>query len=56
VTQKDGTKMYFGYMTALHSAGTDGRIEAVGKNGRALLWSLSKVEDVHGNYYIAIII
>jgi hypothetical protein len=52
ITQKGGTKMYFGYMTIMHSANTDGRVEALGHSGRALLWSLSKVEDVHGNYYI----
>ncbi|MBN2445052.1 MAG: VCBS repeat-containing protein, partial [Spirochaetales bacterium] len=51
VTQKNGTKMYFGYNSPDHTEATDGRINAVGKGGKAILWALSKVEDVHGNYY-----
>jgi hypothetical protein len=49
VTQKNGTKMYFGYDAA--SPETDGHIDAVEKGGKALLWALNRVEDVHGNYY-----
>ena len=43
--------MYFGYTSPDHIWENDGFIEAVGKGGKALLWALSKVEDVHGNYY-----
>ena len=51
VTQKNGTKMYFGHKSDDHTEDTDGHIDAVGKDGKALLWALSKVVDVHGNYY-----
>ncbi|MBN2444355.1 MAG: VCBS repeat-containing protein, partial [Spirochaetales bacterium] len=51
VTQKDGKKLYFGYNSSDHTTATDGHIDAVGKGGKALLWALNKVEDVHGNYY-----
>ena len=44
ITNKDGTRLYFG-------ATVDSHIDAVGKNGRALVWGLNKVIDVHGNYY-----
>ena len=44
VTMKNGTKLHFG-------ATSDSCIDAVGKAGKARLWALSKVEDVHGNYY-----
>ena len=44
VTLKNGTKMYFG-------SSTDSHIDAVGKGGKAYLWALKKVVDVHGNYY-----
>ncbi|MBN2738586.1 MAG: FG-GAP repeat protein, partial [Spirochaetales bacterium] len=43
VKTKTGMKMYYG-------ATADSRIEAVGKNGQALMWRLNKVEDVLGNY------
>jgi hypothetical protein len=51
ITHKNGTKQYFGYTSTEHTPGNDGRIEAVGKNGKALAWALSRCEDVHGNYY-----
>jgi RHS repeat-associated protein len=51
VTGKNGTKYYFGYQAAEHSAATDGRINVAGDSSKVLLWSLSKVVDIHGNYY-----
>jgi RHS repeat-associated protein len=51
VTLKNGTKLYFGYNSADHTRANDGHIDAVGKDGKARVWALSKVEDVHGNYY-----
>lgn len=48
VTQTNGNKMYFGYVPDLDN---NGHIQAVGQNGKALLWSLSKVEDTNGNFY-----
>ena len=50
VTAQNGTKMYFGYNSSEHSTTNDGHIDAVGKGGKALVWALSRVEDVHGNY------
>gem|GEM_PF-2131428 len=44
VTQKDGTKLYFGNTN-------DSRIDAVGKDGKAVAWALNKVIDTSGNYY-----
>jgi RHS repeat-associated protein len=52
VTQKDGTKYYYGYQATEHSTNTCGRILAAGDSSKTLLWSLSKVMDIHGNYYI----
>ncbi len=52
VTGKNGTKMYYGFNDADHNdTAKDGRIEAIGHTGKALIWSLSRVEDVYGNYY-----
>jgi hypothetical protein len=55
VTAKNGTKYYYGY-TNLSDGGTtsnDGRITAVGSTGSpTLVWLLSRVEDVFGNYYV----
>ena len=51
-TLKNGTKMYFGYQASEHTSQTDGHVDAVGKNGKALVWSLSKVMDIQGNYYV----
>ncbi|HEX3043374.1 MAG TPA: FG-GAP-like repeat-containing protein [Bacillota bacterium] len=44
VTQKNGTKLYFG-------ATADSHIDAVGQSGQARLWTLNKVIDLQGNYY-----
>lgn len=44
VTQKNGTKYYFGNTS-------DSKIEAVGRT-EARVWALSKVVDSHGNYYV----
>lgn len=52
VTQKNGTKYYYGYTSPEHFDGSDGRIQEVGRPSHILLWSLSKVVDIHGNYYI----
>jgi RHS repeat-associated protein len=52
VTQKDGTKYYYGYQGTEHSANTCGRILVAGDSSKTLLWSLSKVLDIRGNYYI----
>lgn len=51
VMRKDGSKSYYGYNAAEHTAATDGHINAIGKGGLALAWALSMVEDVNGNYY-----
>jgi RHS repeat-associated protein len=47
VTMKNGTRMIYGST----GANGDGFIDAVGHTGKARLWALSRVEDVHGNYY-----
>jgi RHS repeat-associated protein len=55
VTQKNGTKMYFGYQALEHSSpSTGGRIEGIGVSGtdKTIVWSLSKVVDLQGNYYV----
>ena len=54
ITQKDGTKMYFGYQAKEHTASTDGRVEGINVSGsdKAIVWSLSKVVDALGNYYV----
>jgi hypothetical protein len=52
VTQKDGTKYYYGYQATEHPANTCGRILVAGNTSKTLLWSLSKVMDIHGNYYV----
>jgi hypothetical protein len=54
ITQKDGTKMYYGYQATEHTASTDGRIAGIGASGSdtAIVWLLSKVMDVLGNYYV----
>ncbi len=49
VTQKNGTISYFGRAPNCNDT-SDGRIEAVGKNGKALAWALNKVKDISGNY------
>jgi|GEM_PF-1716168 len=49
VSQPNGVKMTFGYEANLTSR--SGHINAVGQGGKALIWSLSKVEDTNGNYY-----
>ncbi|MBN2323433.1 MAG: VCBS repeat-containing protein [Spirochaetes bacterium] len=54
VRRKDGTTLYFGSRSEAHTSKNCGRIEAVGKDGRARLWALSKVEDPHGNSYIMV--
>ncbi|HEQ72564.1 MAG TPA: hypothetical protein ENN69_08755, partial [Spirochaetia bacterium] len=51
VTAKNGTKLYYGYNLDEHDTTNDGRIEAVGMDGKALVWALSRVEDTNGNYY-----
>jgi hypothetical protein len=43
VTLKNGTKLYFGYNSADHTRANDGHIDAVGKDGKARVWALSKV-------------
>ena len=50
VTAQNGTQMFFGYRSSSHTNANDGHIDAVGKGGKALVWSLSRVEDIHGNY------
>ena len=58
VTNKNGTKFFYGYngghsdypKDSSRNAANDGHIEAVGKGGKALTWTLSRIEDVHGNY------
>jgi RHS repeat-associated protein len=54
ITQKNGTKMYFGYQASEHTASTDGRIEGLNITGndKAIVWSLSKVMDLQANYYV----
>ena len=53
ITQKDGTKFYYGYsVSPYHTAASDGFIEAVGTDGQAIVWGVSKVEDLCGNSYI----
>ncbi len=52
VSLKNGIKMYFGYPGSEHTTATDGHVDAVGKGGNARLWSLSKVIDLQGNYYV----
>jgi hypothetical protein len=44
VTLKNGTKMYYGYF--------GGRVNAIGKVDKALVWCLNRVEDVMRNIYI----
>jgi hypothetical protein len=52
ITDKSGKRMYFGYNAPEHHTGaTDGHVDAIGKDGKALLWSLSKAEDTSGNSY-----
>ena len=43
ITEKSGRKLFFG-------SSPDSNIGAVGQNGNALLWALSKVQDTFGNY------
>ncbi|HYH02340.1 MAG TPA: FG-GAP-like repeat-containing protein, partial [Bacillota bacterium] len=52
VTLKSGTKLYFGYQASEHGQDTFGRICAANDTSKVYLWSLSKVVDIHGNYYI----
>ncbi|MCL6588975.1 MAG: FG-GAP-like repeat-containing protein [Firmicutes bacterium] len=52
VTKKDGVKYYFGYQAAEHTAANDGHIDAIGQNGKARVWALSKVLDLQENYYV----
>jgi RHS repeat-associated protein len=52
VILKNGTKLYFGYQSTAHTANTFGRISAAGEADKVYLWALSKVVDIHGNYYI----
>jgi RHS repeat-associated protein len=51
VTMKNGSKLYFGYQAAEHAVNTFGRISAAGESEKVYLWALSKVMDIHGNYY-----
>ncbi|MFH0975680.1 MAG: FG-GAP-like repeat-containing protein [Spirochaetota bacterium] len=43
-TKPDGTKYYYG-------STSDSKIAAIGKGNQLRAWALSKVEDLHGNYY-----
>ncbi len=53
VTLKNGTKMYYGLDDDDHDSTNDGYVKAVGiTGGKALVWCLSRAEDVNGNYYI----
>ncbi len=52
VTLKNGTKMYYGWDDDDHDSTNDGHVNAVGTGGKALVWCLSRVEDVNGNYYV----
>ncbi|PKL18378.1 MAG: hypothetical protein CVV49_06185, partial [Spirochaetae bacterium HGW-Spirochaetae-5] len=46
-TKPDGTKYYYGNYGDINTAS----VTAIGKNGSIRVWALSKVVDVHGNYY-----
>jgi RHS repeat-associated protein len=46
-TKADGTKYYYGNYGEINTAS----VTAIGKNGSIRAWALSRVEDVHGNYY-----
>ncbi|WP_168118751.1 RHS repeat-associated core domain-containing protein [Paenibacillus sp. HB172176] len=53
VSQPDGTKVYYGYNSIYHQGtGEDGHIDAAGKDGKALLWSKSLVQNARGNGYV----
>ncbi len=51
VTAKNGQVMYYGRPDSQHESSNDGHIAAVGKSGKARVWSVSHVEDAKGNYY-----
>jgi RHS repeat-associated protein len=50
---QNGRTYYFGLTTSDHSPDglEDGRLLAFGHGDRAVEWSLSRVEDLHGNYF-----
>ncbi|WP_168121263.1 PA14 domain-containing protein [Paenibacillus sp. HB172176] len=53
VSMPDGTKIYYGYSSTYHNGtADDGHIDAAGKDGKALLWSKSLVENARGNGYV----
>jgi YD repeat-containing protein len=51
VTAKNGRVMYYGRSDSQHDSSNDGHIAAVGKSGKARVWSVSRVGDARGNYY-----
>jgi hypothetical protein len=49
-TEPDGAKYYYGY-TGTSSELTNSKVSAIDKGTQLRAWVLSKVEDLHGNYY-----
>jgi RHS repeat-associated protein len=47
-TKPDGTKYYFG---AYNDSANNANIKAIDKNESVRVWTLSKVEDINGNFY-----
>ncbi|MBN2534809.1 MAG: hypothetical protein JXB88_18150 [Spirochaetales bacterium] len=49
VTLKNGTVLSYGCLSQDHTAASDGHIDAIGKGGKARLWALNKITDIHNN-------
>ncbi len=49
-TKPDGTKYYYGF-TGDGCETSNSKIDAIGKGTQLRAWALSKVEDLHGNFY-----